>query len=175
MIRALTSPPYCLFERDCFSQPYRLFQIHFILFHALYQLRDQLERAESGSLEISPLRICMTPLHPAINAIADSDPLETYYRDWRNFVKTQPAHVDDMLDNFWRKMVAPSRSDGPEIARALETLELASSSTHEEVKHQYRRLAMKHHPDRGGDTDRLQDVNAAKLVLDRHFQATTNK
>lgn len=34
-------------------------------------------------------------------------------------------------------------------------------NTPDEIKSEYRRLAMKHHPDRGGDTATMQDINAA--------------
>jgi hypothetical protein len=36
--------------------------------------------------------------------------------------------------------------------------------TVEEIKSHYRRLAMQHHPDRGGDTAKMQDINAQYLV-----------
>lgn len=37
----------------------------------------------------------------------------------------------------------------------------ADCNTPEEIKAEYRRLAMENHPDRGGDTRTMQDINAA--------------
>jgi DnaJ-class molecular chaperone len=34
------------------------------------------------------------------------------------------------------------------------------------IKHRYRRLAMRHHPDRGGDGARLREINAAWALLE---------
>src|SRR5690606_2420338 len=169
LLSLLAAPPYHFFERDCFGQPFRLFQIHFFLFHILYQIRDQLESESLNTLEISPLRIRIIPCRHGSNDISHADPLESYYRDWQNLVTTQPEQVDGMLDNFWRKIASTRHSDTPEIAEAMASLELAPASTYDQVKQQYRRLAMKYHPDRGGDASRLQDINAAKLVLDRFF------
>lgn len=39
------------------------------------------------------------------------------------------------------------------------------TATQEEIKRAYKRLAMKHHPDRGGDVERLSKINAAYTVL----------
>ncbi|NNG14653.1 MAG: DnaJ domain-containing protein, partial [Gammaproteobacteria bacterium] len=36
-----------------------------------------------------------------------------------------------------------------------------------DIKQQYRRLAMQHHPDRGGDDATLQKINAAMNILTR--------
>ncbi|MFO7857445.1 MAG: J domain-containing protein, partial [Ectothiorhodospiraceae bacterium] len=33
------------------------------------------------------------------------------------------------------------------------------------VRQQYRRLAQRHHPDKGGDTETLQKINEAMMVL----------
>ena len=39
------------------------------------------------------------------------------------------------------------------------------SATAEEIKQAYRRMAMQHHPDRGGDSAVFQDVQEAYSVL----------
>jgi len=39
------------------------------------------------------------------------------------------------------------------------------NSSQEDIKKAYRKLAMKHHPDRGGDANRLQQINEAYSVL----------
>lgn len=44
-------------------------------------------------------------------------------------------------------------------------LGVEKTATTEEIKKAYKRLAMKHHPDRGGDSEKLSQINAAYTVL----------
>jgi DnaJ-class molecular chaperone len=44
-------------------------------------------------------------------------------------------------------------------------LNVSETSTKEEIKSAYRKLAAKHHPDRGGDTARFQEIQSAYDVL----------
>jgi DnaJ-class molecular chaperone len=46
-----------------------------------------------------------------------------------------------------------------------QTLGVDRTSSPEEIKQAYRRLAGKHHPDRGGDKQKFQDIQAAYSVL----------
>jgi DnaJ-class molecular chaperone len=45
------------------------------------------------------------------------------------------------------------------------TLGVAKSASADEIKRAYRRLASQHHPDKGGDTARFQDIEEAYRVL----------
>lgn len=45
------------------------------------------------------------------------------------------------------------------------TLGVAKTATADDIKRAYRRLASQHHPDRGGDTQRFQEIQAAYDVL----------
>lgn len=49
-------------------------------------------------------------------------------------------------------------------------LGVSESSTFEEVKKAYRRLAMKHHPDRGGDKSKFQDLQSAWQQAEAYYQ-----
>ena len=51
-----------------------------------------------------------------------------------------------------------------------EILGVAKNASDDEIKKSYRKLAMKHHPDRGGDEFQLQLINAAKEVLDKYYR-----
>ncbi len=56
------------------------------------------------------------------------------------------------------------RRESLSIAEATKrVLELSGPNpTRAELDAQHRRLAMKHHPDRGGDAERMADINAAR-------------
>jgi curved DNA-binding protein len=45
------------------------------------------------------------------------------------------------------------------------TLGVSASATPEEIKRAFKKLAMKHHPDRGGDEQRFKEINEAYAVL----------
>lgn len=51
------------------------------------------------------------------------------------------------------------------MANAYETLGVPKGASEEEIKKAYRRLAAKHHPDRGGDTAKFQEVQSAYDTL----------
>lgn len=53
------------------------------------------------------------------------------------------------------------------IGRARRTLGFTAkeSITPEQLKERYRKLARKHHPDRGGSVERMQEINAAMEIL----------
>jgi curved DNA-binding protein CbpA len=47
----------------------------------------------------------------------------------------------------------------------LATLGLSDPVDNDKIRQRYRELAMKHHPDRGGDQALLQDINRALQTL----------
>ena len=51
------------------------------------------------------------------------------------------------------------------MANAYETLGVPKGASEEEIKRAYRKLAAKHHPDRGGDTAKFQEVQSAYETL----------
>ena len=138
-----------------------MFQRHFLLFHCLYLMRNERRAAGQGDLEIDCLRICFVPAvsvnsaHPAL-----PDTLAAYYLDLGNLDSTGETEVQDMLDGFWRKFVGLEQRD-----EALAVLELEASASLGEIERQYRRLAMKRHPDRGGDPAQFQRLEWAVRAL----------
>ncbi len=56
------------------------------------------------------------------------------------------------------------------IEEALETLELPKLITREDIRNQYRFLAKKHHPDIGGDTEKMEQLNAAYTLLMKYIE-----
>lgn len=137
-----------------------LFRDHFLLFHALYRLRDRAWAERRATLEIGPLRIRWLPYLEGENAVGAPDPLREYYLDPANLRATSAGDVADLLSAFWTRLGRRERR-----AEALAQLGLADPVDDAAIRRAYRRLAMAHHPDRGGDDARLQAINAAAAVL----------
>lgn len=154
------------FEQSRPDDSHDLFRTHFLLFHHLYQLRATLRAEQAGDLNIHTLKICVLPwVESTPQALAQPDPLGIYYLDLDNLTGTTRADVDDLLGRFWARYGRYDRR-----AEALAVLELPIEADAETIRLQYRRLAMQHHPDRGGDQVRLQAINAAMAVLDPRKQ-----
>jgi len=152
------------FPEQSLTEPLPLFRMHFLLHHALYQLRDQLWHRQTGHLEITPLCIRIMSYQAASAALAEPDPLRHYYLDWNNLLNTSADDVTQLLNQFWAKF-----HTGEQQQAALAVLELVPPVDFAVIKQQYRRLVMIHHPDRGGDTARLQAINQAMAVLTAHY------
>ncbi|WP_018935080.1 DNA-J related domain-containing protein [Thioalkalivibrio sp. ALJ24] len=151
-------------------EPLGLFRTHFLLFHCLYRLRDRLA-GEGAWLRIHCLDIGLQARAPedARGAatsgtrragLVREDPLRAYYLDLTTLDHMDAAAVQALLDGFWRRM-----DGGDRRAAALAVLELADPVDDAEIRSRYRRLAQRHHPDRGGDTAMLQRLNEARWIL----------
>jgi len=140
-----------------------LFCAHFRLFNALYRLRDKLWQEQRGQLEISPLLVMLRgydALQDDGRQLGEVDALRDYYLDSTHLEQTTAQELEQMLDKFWSRLNGSARR-----RQALDVLGLTDPIDAAEIKQHYRRLAMEHHPDRGGDTARLQMINAAMSVL----------
>ncbi|KEA65150.1 DnaJ-related protein [Marinobacterium lacunae] len=140
-----------------------LFRKHFLIMNALYRLEPVLYE-EGFELSISALHIQIHPLEPLIaseqQALAKSNPLREYYLDWREFEKSSSQYVRQLLNGFWRRYCGDSR-----IEQAWQTLGIAPGTEPEAVRRAYRRLAARHHPDRGGDVEQFRRVREAYELL----------
>jgi len=156
------------FGADCLNDNLSLFQTHFFLFHNLYQLHDQLWHSDGTYLEIGPLCIQLLSGNSRLRpSLSTHNPLRDYYLDIDNLNNTDLNDVELLLGKFWQRFIRnDSRHD------ALTELGLSDPVDWATIKTQHRRLAMQHHPDRGGDEQRLQAINAAMDVLarDSHHQ-----
>jgi DnaJ-domain-containing protein 1 len=137
-----------------------LFRQHFLLFHLLYRLRDRWRAEASADLEIGPLCIARLAYRPGEAALAADDPLRAYYLDLTQLAATGAEEVAALLAGVDRRLRADSKREA-----ALTVLGLDASADFAATKAHYRRLAMRHHPDRGGDPQRLQAINDAMAVL----------
>ena len=136
--------------------PEELFQAHFLLFHALYLIQTQLLEKKSAVLEIHTLKIVMMPYAQAEQALQQDDQLRAYYLDLANLENTSEDDVYQLLASFWKQMQYFENRD-----EALAELGLKDPVDEKTIKKEYRRLIMQHHPDRGGDTEKLQLLNGA--------------
>lgn len=143
-----------------------LFRTHFLLFNALYRLRDRLWQAQTHLLEISPLCIRLLPYQPGSSALSERDELRDYYLDMSQLRDTDERDVERLLTSFWTRM-----QGGDEKQAALELFELNNERTLDlpRIKQRYRQMVSLHHPDRGGSTERLQSINLAMEILERYY------
>lgn len=150
-----------LFQSDR-TDPVSLFRQHFILFHALYRLEQELAASHRGQLQINPLQIVLTP-----NTAPDGspqldrpDPLRNYYLDLNHLYQTGKEELKALLRSFWQRL-----RQNDHRTEALAVLGLADPVDETSIRRRYRKLVMRHHPDRGGDTQQLQMLNAAIATL----------
>ena len=156
LLRWLQAPQQGIFRTDALRDPLLLFRSHFILMHCLYRLRSQWAENRTAILEISPLQIRRMPWQQSDRqAAAWHDPLASYYLDL-NELNTGRDDVEAMLRHFWQQMLLPDHQQ-----QDLALLELTEPVTAKEIRLQYRRLAMRHHPDRGGNEQHFCQLQAA--------------
>ncbi len=170
LIKALQSPPWELLGEVVFSEPEKLYPVHFLLFHVLYRLRDQL--SETGeSLKISPLNIRIESQSVVGGeGVPDSvDTLRQFYLDLSQYRLPEEA-IQQMMNDFWAGAPgqAPAQSEAREAAEVLGFQ--AVPTDFPTVKQRFRRAVMHAHPDRGGKTETIQHLNQAFAVLKAHFR-----
>lgn len=144
-----------------------LFRTHFLVFNALYRLRDQLLAEQAAFLQISPLCVQLLPYQAGSSEVSEHDPLRDYYLDMSQLSSTDEEAVEKLLASFWTRM-----QGGEEKRAALELFELTDDAQvldFSVIKHRYRQLVSIHHPDRGGSTSRLQSINKAMEILERYY------
>lgn len=144
-----------------------LFRTHFLLFNALYRLRERLWATQSAYLSISPLNIQLRAYQAGSSELSEHDPLRDYYLDLSQLSDTDEQDVAKLLLSFWTRM-----HGSEEKQAALELFELEGSEQAlnlATIKHRYRQLVSQHHPDRGGSTARLQSINKAMEILERYY------
>jgi hypothetical protein len=170
LIKALQSLPWELLGEVVFSEPEKLYPVHFLLFHVLYRLRDQL--SETGeSLKISPLNIRIESQSVVGGeGVPDSvDTLRQFYLDLSQYRLPEEA-IQQMMNDFWAGAPgqAPAQSEAREAAEVLGFQ--AVPTDFPTVKQRFRRAVMHAHPDRGGKTETIQHLNQAFAVLKAHFR-----
>jgi DnaJ-domain-containing protein 1 len=152
------------FDKDEAQQDLALFQTHFLVMNALYQLQDKL-LTEGQYLAISPLSIRLETAGAGGNSSPTQGPdarLRAYYLDFTHLEQTTGADIVALMNGFWERYLA---IDGR--ADALNTLGVTGEEGWPAIQQAYRRLAAEHHPDRGGDPERFMAIRKAYEVLSR--------
>ena len=149
---------------DFGSDSFELFRAHFVLFNALYSLRQRFVgrwRSLSGD-QCTQNRIYGNADDVSSALSLESDSIADYYLDWKNLHDTTREDVEAMLDSFWERFTGLDSR-----AEALEIMGLDESASAGDIKRRYRELALKHHPDRGGDAEAFKKVASAMKTLQR--------
>lgn len=161
LLKQLRSELPGLFPEGMFKDNLALYRAHFLLFHVLHRLRAELLAERRGLLEIDALCIRLRAFRLSEQRLPDAhDPLADYYLDLGRMEDTDADDVEELLGSFWARYYADSQRH-----QALAVLDLADPVDFDRIKARYRQLAMRHHPDRGGDAGRFQQLQQAMAVL----------
>lgn len=195
LIDILKKAPYHFFDDASLREPLMLFKTHFIVFHALYQLkRSWIEQGE-GVLDIHTLNIKLNQesahsdhnsahsdknsthgdnykdkeSQDKVGAITEADALAEYYLDWGNFEKADRESVDALLNAFWQRMASGNAHtfEQEDIADAHALLGLPQDEhvSLSVLKRVYKKALQLVHPDKGGTQQEAQDVIHAYQLL----------
>lgn len=170
LIRALQRPPWQLLGEVRFAEPEQLYPVHFLLFHVLYRLRDRL--AETGeSVNLSPLCIRLEPLtgDNGQTALTGVDSLRAFYLDLAGY-RMPAQEIQRMMENFWAGRTGSVIQPEALLAAASVLGFDRVPDSFATVKQRFRRAVMQAHPDRGGDTQRVQALNEAFATLRAHYR-----
>lgn len=165
VLRWLQEPQQGLFSPSALQETQSMFQAHFLLMHCLYTLRQQWANERSALLDISALHIQKHPwpAHSDNRQPDQHDPLAAYYLDLQH-LQTSGDDIEQLLRSFWQRLLQPA-----DEAADLATLELQPPTDAGEIRLQYKKLAMRHHPDRGGQPECFRDIQSAYQRLRQRY------
>ncbi|RPA31563.1 DNA-J related domain-containing protein [Shewanella frigidimarina] len=144
-----------------------LFKRNFLLMNALYELQDILmpkQWLQVKAMEIQIFRII--PVSADIQHIRDGA-LRDYYLDWNNYDSSVNV-VREMLESFWSSFqeYIGVNTQLMHKGHALKVFELDETATDRDIRKQWRKLALKWHPDREqGNAERFREVCEAWQTL----------
>ncbi|MBC3767296.1 DNA-J related domain-containing protein [Neptunicella marina] len=171
LIRLLADKPYQFFNPNILGDSLGLYQTHFILFNALYQLRDNWLAQQAADISIHCMKIQIADWTAGSAGLATNDELRRYYLDWDQFKQTGERQVEQLLNQFWRKFAGEigMADQDIQIDSALEVLGITLPCTHKQLHYQYRKQLHLHHPDKGGSNQKTRQVTQAYRVVKRRL------
>ncbi|EJL6744770.1 DnaJ domain-containing protein [Vibrio alginolyticus] len=144
-----------------------LFKRNFLIMNALYQLQDTLYPDSWLQVEAMDIQL-MSSMEALRYKIDIHDPLREYYLDWRNY-EADEDEVRRLLNEFWttyQKFIGGSSVASVDKTKALSLFELNTDATPAEIRKQWRKLALRWHPDReNGNAERFRVLCEAWNVL----------
>ncbi|ENO1229414.1 DNA-J related domain-containing protein [Vibrio alginolyticus] len=144
-----------------------LFKRNFLIMNALYQLQDTLYPDSWLQVEAMDIQH-MSSMEALRHKIDIHDPLREYYLDWRNY-EADEDEVRRLLNEFWttyQKFIGGSSVASVDKTKALSLFELNTDATPAEIRKQWRKLALRWHPDReNGNAERFRVLCEAWNVL----------
>lgn len=158
-------------NNDCLKDSLSLFRCHFLIFNGLYRLQLKASIHKQYKLAISSVEITTivykqdgTYADSDQHALSEHDPLALFYLNTQHLINTSQADIQELLENFWKYYFNDTQKEN-----ALAVLGLSGAVDFKTIKRQYRRLAMEHHPDRGGDADILIEIHQAMQCLQHYY------
>lgn len=163
LLRQLQHERDAEFDPNLFRDNLAMYRSHFLLFHALYRLRDYLRSQQLAALDIHVLKIQLQVWESTSpGSLSTPDQMREYYLDLEHMENTSLEDIENLLGQFWTHYYVDQKRD-----QALAVLDLAMTAGRDEIEQRYRNLAMKLHPDRGGDEKQFQDLQQAITILRR--------
>jgi hypothetical protein len=163
--------------KNVLSSPLSLFRCHFLIHNALYRLKYLALSHKQYNISISSMSITLNPYDtcpttntflPDTSELGPCSKLGLFYLDLTQLNQTQEQDVNNLLDQFWKKFYNPQQKN-----QALTTLKIHPDEQvnidFKSIKKQYRRLVMQHHPDRGGDANKLIAIQQAMQCLEHYY------
>ena len=147
-----------------------LFKRNFLIMNALYQLQTELHPEQWLQVEAMNIQLfSLAETEGSTQAIDTTHPLREYYLEWTNY-QVEEDEVKRLLNEFWsnyRRYLGGSRAVASmDRIQALKLFGLSESATGKDIRKQWRKLAMQHHPDReSGDADKFRVMCEAWNVL----------
>ncbi|CZF80126.1 MULTISPECIES: DNA-J related domain-containing protein [Grimontia] len=129
-----------------------LFKRNFLIMNALYQLQEMLLPNQWLQVESMDIRLMWRGASSGFvqHEVNHSDPLRGYYMDWTNY-DAQIEDVRELLGSFWKRYqqhVGHCSETTVERRNALAALGLSENASDSEIRRQWRKMALKWHPDR---------------------------
>lgn len=144
------------FPQQSLSDPYYLFQCHFLLRHCLYRLRNRWRESHQGELILTALSIECTHWIPGTIGLQLYDRVAEFYVDLNNLTRLDRDDITLLLNGFWDRYAA--RQAKSDLCRLLE---LDPDSADERIQRAWRQSTQRLHPDKGGDIERFKQVQSA--------------
>jgi hypothetical protein len=144
-----------------------LFKRNFLLMNALYQLQGILLPEQWLQVQPTDIQI-FTQLPTDLPLVLEQEAaLRCYYLDWTHF-DTSADCIEAMFTQFWNRYDTYIGKAVQQIDKnqALQIFELDNNASKQDIRRQWRKLALKWHPDRpSGHADKFRQVCEAWQTL----------